>query len=61
LAFEPDLVLAGRFTNRAAKDMLRQFDYRVEEVPFVRSLEEARQVIRLVADMVGHPAARAKG
>ncbi|MEM1284758.1 MAG: ABC transporter substrate-binding protein [Pseudomonadota bacterium] len=55
IALEPDLVLAGRFTNRAAKDMLRRFDYRVEEVPFVRSLDDAREVIGLVADMVGHP------
>ena len=55
LTLEPDLVLAGRFTNRAAKDMLRRFDYRVEEVPFVRSLDDAREVIGLVAEMVGHP------
>ncbi len=54
IALEPDLVLAGRFTNRAAKEMLVRFDYRVEEVPFVRSLEEARAAISLVADMVGH-------
>lgn len=55
IALEPDLVMTGRFTNRAAKEMLTRFDYRVDEVPFVRSLEEAREAIRLVADMVGHP------
>jgi iron complex transport system substrate-binding protein len=55
IALEPDLVMTGRFTNRAAKEMLTRFDYRVEEVPFVRSLDEAREAIRLVADMVGHP------
>ena len=54
IALEPDLVLTGRFTDSAAKAMLRRFDYRVEEVPFVRSLEEARESIRLVAQMVGH-------
>lgn len=56
IAMEPDLVLAGRFTNRAAKDMLRRFGYRVAEVPFARSLDEARDAIRLVAGHVGHPA-----
>ncbi|MFN3227467.1 MAG: ABC transporter substrate-binding protein [Hyphomicrobiales bacterium] len=55
IALEPDLVLAGRFTNRAAKDMLTRFDYRVEEVPFVRSLDDAREAIGLVAEIVGHP------
>lgn len=55
IALEPDLVLAGRFTDRAAKEMLARFDYRVEEVPFVRSLEDARETIGLVAQMVGHP------
>ncbi|MFK7792925.1 MAG: ABC transporter substrate-binding protein [Devosiaceae bacterium] len=54
IALGPDLVLAGRFTNRAAKDMLARFQYRVEEVPFVRSLEDARAAIRLVATLVGH-------
>ncbi|MBO6675115.1 MAG: ABC transporter substrate-binding protein [Rhizobiales bacterium] len=55
IALEPDLVLAGRFTNRAAKDMLARFDYRVEEVPFVRSLDDAREAVSLVAELVGHP------
>jgi len=55
IALEPDLVLTGLFTNRAAKDMLARFGYRVEEVPFSRSLEEAYAAIRLVAEMVGHP------
>ncbi|WP_375570783.1 ABC transporter substrate-binding protein [Ahrensia marina] len=55
IALEPDMVLTGLFTNRAAKDMLARFDYRVEEVPFSRSLEEAYAAIRLVAEMVGHP------
>lgn len=56
LALEPDLILVGRFTNHSVKEMLRRFDYPVEEVPFARSLEEAREAIRLVAEMVGHPA-----
>ncbi|MEQ8658930.1 MAG: ABC transporter substrate-binding protein [Hyphomicrobiales bacterium] len=55
IALEPELVLTGRFTDRAAKEMLARFDYRVEEVPFVRSLEDAREAIGLVAEMVGHP------
>ncbi|MBV6658449.1 MAG: ABC transporter substrate-binding protein [Devosiaceae bacterium] len=53
IAHEPDLVLTGRFTDRAAKDMLRRFGYRVEEVAFVRSLEDARTAIRTVGDLLG--------
>lgn len=52
IALDPDLVLAGQFTNSAAKNMLRRLGYRVEEVPFVRSLEEAKAAIRLVGDIV---------
>ena len=55
IALEPDLVLTGRFTDRAAKDMLRRFGYQVEEVPFVRSLDDARETITLVGDLVGQP------
>lgn len=55
IALEPDLVLAGRFTNQAAKQMLARFGYRVEEIPFVRSLEDARAAILSVGSMVGHP------
>ena len=55
IELEPDLVLTGRFTDGAAKDMLARFGVRVEEVAFVRSLDEARGAIRAVGALVGHP------
>eukprot|EP00752_Nemacystus_decipiens_P019016 g17072.t1 len=54
IALEPDLVLAGRFTNGATKQMLSRFGYRLEEVDFVRSLEDARTVIQETAELLGH-------
>ena len=56
LVLEPDLILVGHFTNQTVKTMLRRFEYPVEEVPFALSLDDAREAIRLVAEMVGHPA-----
>lgn len=55
IALEPDLVVAGRFTNSATKQMLTRFGYRLEEVAFVRSLEDARAVITDMAVLLGHP------
>lgn len=55
IALEPDLVVAGRFTNSATKQMLVRFGYRLEEVAFVRSLDEARTVISEMAILLGHP------
>lgn len=54
MLLEPDLVLTGRFTSAPATHMLTRLGYRVEQVPFVRTLDEARQTIALVADLVGH-------
>lgn len=54
IALEPDLVLAGRFTNVATKQMLSRFGYRLEEVDFVRSLDDARTVIQETAELLGH-------
>ncbi|MEM6710693.1 MAG: ABC transporter substrate-binding protein [Pseudomonadota bacterium] len=54
IALEPDLVLTGRFTNRTTKDLLRRLGYRVEEVPFVRSVDDAQDVIELVGALLGN-------
>ncbi len=53
ISLEPDLIVTGRFTNRATKDMLTRLGYRVEEVPFVRSVDEARAAIALVGELLG--------
>ena len=51
----PDLVLAGRFTKRETRDLLRSLGYRVVEVDPVRSIANSIGQIREVAALVGHP------
>jgi iron complex transport system substrate-binding protein len=55
LALKPDLVLAGRFTKRATREMLRRQGFRIVELEAVRSLEEAKRQIAEVGTITGHP------
>jgi iron complex transport system substrate-binding protein len=52
---DPDLVLAGRFTKRATRDMLTALGYRVVLLDPARSLDESIAQIRRIAALVGHP------
>lgn len=52
---DPDLVLAGRFTKRATREMLARLGYRVELLDAVRSMDESIAQIRKIAALVGHP------
>lgn len=45
LALKPDIVVAGRFTRRAAREMLRAQGVRIEEFDAARSIAEVRQQI----------------
>ena len=55
LALRPDLVLAGRFTKRATRELLRSHGVRLVELDAVRSLDEAKAQLRQVAGLLGHP------
>ncbi len=55
-AFAPDMVLAGRFTNRASVEMLRRLGVRVEVLPAARSLDEVRELIAKVGALLGREA-----
>ena len=55
-AFAPDLVLAGRFTNRASVEMLRRLGVRVEVLSAARSLDEVRELIAKVGALLGRDA-----
>lgn len=55
LALKPDLVLAGRFTKRETKEILRAQGFRVEEFDAVRSLDEAKAQIRRMGELLGQP------
>lgn len=55
IELEPDLVLAGRFTKLATRDMLASLGYRVVPLDPVRSIDQSIAQIREVAALVGHP------
>ena len=50
----PDLVLAGRFTKQATRDMLARLGYRVVLLDAARSIADSEAQIRQVAALVGH-------
>ncbi len=56
VGLDPDLVLAGRFTKLATRDMLNRLGYRVVLLDAPRSIGESIDQIREVADLVGYPA-----
>lgn len=51
---KPDLVLAGRFTKRATRDMLTALGYRVVLLDPARSIADSIAQIREIAALVGH-------
>jgi iron complex transport system substrate-binding protein len=55
LILKPDLVVAGRFTRRATRELLKEKGVRVEEFDTVRSLNDARAQIRRMGQLTGHP------
>jgi iron complex transport system substrate-binding protein len=55
VALRPDIVLAGRFTRLATREMLTRLGYRLVLLDAVRSIDDAIQQIREVAALVGHP------
>jgi iron complex transport system substrate-binding protein len=55
VGYDPDLVLAGRFTKRATRDLLARLGYRVELLDAARSIADSEKQIRQVAAIVGHP------
>jgi iron complex transport system substrate-binding protein len=55
LVLRPDLVVAGRFTKRATRELLKAEGFRVEEFDAVRSLDDTKRQIIRMGDIVGHP------
>lgn len=60
LAQNPDLILAGEYTDNTMVSLLRQLGFRVEMVTVPRNLDEARAYILRVGDLVGASAAAQK-
>lgn len=60
LAQNPDLILAGEYTDVTMVSLLRQLGYRVEVVKVPRNLDEARDYILHVGNLLGETAAAQK-
>lgn len=55
LLIKPDLVVASAFDKRATRDLLKAKGLHLAELSVPRTLDEARQQIREVGDLLGHP------
>jgi iron complex transport system substrate-binding protein len=55
LVLKPDLVVAGRFTKLATRQLLRDQGVRVVEFDAARSLDDVKKQIGLMGDITGHP------
>ena len=52
---KPDIVVAGRFTKRATRELLKEKGQRVVEFDPARSLDDVKKQLRQMGDLVGHP------
>ena len=55
LILQPDVVVAGRFTRLATRELLKDKGVRVVEFDAARSLDDAKKQIRLMGDVTQHP------
>ena len=55
LFLKPDVVVAGRFTKRATRELLKEKGLRVVEFDVARSLDDVKKHIRQMGDLVKHP------
>jgi iron complex transport system substrate-binding protein len=54
LKLKPDLVLAGTYTRRATRELLKQYSVRVALFPSSNTVEEAKAAVRQAAELLGH-------
>ena len=55
LVLKPNIVVAGRYTKRATRELLKEKGLRVVEFNAARSLDEVKQQLRQMGDLTGHP------
>ncbi|MEW6769003.1 MAG: ABC transporter substrate-binding protein [Pseudomonadota bacterium] len=55
LALRPDIVLAGDYTKRETRALLKDKGLRVEEFSFARSADEVKSQIRRMGDLLRQP------
>ena len=55
LMLQPDVVVAGRFTKLATRELLKDKGLRVVEFDAARSLDDVKKQIRLMGEVTRHP------
>jgi iron complex transport system substrate-binding protein len=55
IGLQPDLVVGGRFSKRAMRDVLKRLGYTIAELDVATSIAQSLDQIREVAALVGHP------
>ncbi|MFC0238886.1 ABC transporter substrate-binding protein [Rhodopseudomonas telluris] len=55
LMLKPDIIVMGRFTKRATRELLQQQGQRVVTFDAARTLDEVKAQIRKMGDLVGNP------
>jgi iron complex transport system substrate-binding protein len=55
LILQPDVVVAGRFTKLATRELLKDKGIRVVEFDTTRSLDDVKKQIRVMGDVTQHP------
>jgi len=55
LMLKPDIVVAGRFTKRATRELLKDKGLRVEEFDVADSLDAAKRQMLRMGELIGHP------
>lgn len=55
LALQPDVVVAGRFTKRATRELLKDKGLKVAEFDPARSLDDVKKQLRQMGALVKHP------
>lgn len=55
LILKPDIVVAGRFTKRATRELLKEKGLRVAEFDPARSLDDVKKQLRQMGALVRHP------
>jgi len=55
LILKPDVVVAGRFTKRATRELLKEKGLRVAEFDPARSLDDVKKQLRQMGALVQHP------
>ena len=55
LILKPDIVVAGDYTKRTTRELLKDKGLRVDEFTYPRSLDEVKDQMRRMGELVGHP------